>query len=151
MSIYLQNLEEFKQDFSCKKGNKEKYGEVNTDFILVNRILDLLPTYLFDDPTLKWLDPCTGKGYFSMILYKRLFKSLQTKIKAPKKRHQHIIKNMIYMVELNSDHIPTLYKIFGNTANIANDNFLEMKNMYFDIIIGNPPFNANGLKKVSHQ
>ncbi len=148
MSIYLQNLEEFKQDFSCKKGNKEKYGEVNTDFILVNRILDLLPTYLFDDPTLKWLDPCTGKGYFSMILYKRLFKSLQTKIKAPKKRHQHIIKNMIYMVELNSDHIPTLYKIFGNTANIANDNFLEMKNMHFDIIIGNPPFNANGLKKV---
>jgi tRNA1(Val) A37 N6-methylase TrmN6 len=148
MSIYSLNLSTFKQDFECKLENKEMYGEVSTDFILVNKILDLLPKHLFKNPRLKWLDPCAGKGYFSIILYKRLFKSLQTKIKAPRKRHCHIIHNMIYMVELNPCHLSELYKLFGENANILNADFLEMNNMQFNIIIGNPPFNANGVKKV---
>ena len=148
MSIYLQNIETFKQDFACTVGNKEKYGEVNTDFILVNKILDLLPTELFSMPELKWLDPCAGKGYFTMILYKRLFSFLKTEIKEPKKRHEHIIENMIFMVELNSEHIDNLYDTFGKNANIANVDFLDMDSMKFDIIIGNPPFNSDGLKKV---
>jgi len=148
MSIFNKDLRLFKQDFSCKDGNKEKYGEVNTDFRLVEKIIGLLPDLIFADPHLKWLDPCAGKGYFTMILYERLFKSLQPIIKNDKKRHDHIISKMIFMVELNPDHIPTLYETFGMNANIANVDFLEMKNMHFDIIIGNPPFNANGLKKV---
>ena len=148
MSIYLQNLALFKQDFNSKHENKEKYGEVHTDFILIDRILDLLPQELFLDTTLKWLDPCAGRGYFSMILYKRLFSSLRTKIRAPKKRHRYIIENMIFMIEVNSEHIPSLYETFGTTANISNEDFLERKNMQFDIIIGNPPFNIDGIKKV---
>ena len=148
MSIFNKDLQLFKQDFSCKDGNKEKYGEVNTDFRLVKKIIGLLPDSIFGDPDLKWLDPCAGKGYFTMILYERLFKSLQPIIKNDKKRHDHIISKMIFMVELNPDHIPILYETFGMNANIANVDFLEMKNMHFDIIIGNPPFNANGLKKV---
>ena len=148
MSIFSLQLEKYKQDFDCRQENKKKFGEVHTDFILVNKILDLLPTELFSDPALKWLDPCAGKGYFAMVLYKRLFESLRTKIKAPRKRHQHIIESMIYMIELNSEHIPLLYTIFGENANIACEDFLRMTNQRFDIIIGNPPFNANGLKKV---
>ena len=76
MSIFNKDLRLFKQDFSCKDGNKEKYGEVNTDFRLVEKIIGLLPDLIFADPHLKWLDPCAGKGYFTMILYERLFKSL---------------------------------------------------------------------------
>jgi len=148
MSIYSLNLSTFKQDFECERENKEMYGEVSTDFILVNKILNLLPKHLFENPRLKWLDPCAGKGYFSIILYKRLFESLQTKIKAPRKRHHHIIQNMICMVELNPCHLSELYNLFGENANIVNGDFLEMSEMKFDIIIGNPPFNANGIKKV---
>lgn len=148
MSIFSIDLDSFKQDFDTKMVNKEMYGEVHTDFILVNKILDLLPEHLFTDPNLKWLDPCAGRGYFPMVLYKRLFNSLHTKIKEPKKRHHHIIENMIYMIEINSDHISSLYDTFGETANIANNNFLELKKQSFDIIIGNPPFNTNGTKKV---
>jgi tRNA1(Val) A37 N6-methylase TrmN6 len=148
MSIYSLNLSTFKQDFECKPENKEIFGEVSTDFILVNKILNLLPQNLFENPKLKWLDPCAGKGYFSIVLYKRLFKSLQTEIQEPRKRHHHIIQNMIYMVELNPCHLSELYKLFGENANILNANFLEMSNMQFDIIVGNPPFNANGVKKV---
>ena len=148
MSIFSLQLEKYKQDFSASARNKEVYGEVNTDFLLVNKMIDLLPSELFSNPDLKWLDPCAGKGYFTMVLYKRLFESLRTKIKAPKKRHCHIIEKMIYMIELNSEHIPILYKVFGENANIANQDFLRMTNMKFDIIIGNPPFNSNGIRKV---
>ena len=135
MSIYTLDLRTFKQNLDCKKENKERYGEVNTDFNLINQMLDLLPRKLFTTPKLKWLDPCAGQGYFPMVLYKRLFKSLQTKIKAPKKRHEHIIKNMIYMIEINGEHIPCLYSIFGENANIAHGDFLTSSNMKFDIIL----------------
>ena len=143
MSIFNKDLQLFKQDFSCKDGNKEKYGEVNTDFRLVKKIIGLLPDSIFGDPDLKWLDPCAGKGYFTMILYERLFKSLQPIIKNDKKRHDHIISKMIFMVELNPDHIPILYETFGMNANIANVDFLEMKNMHFDIIIGKMNYDSN--------
>jgi hypothetical protein len=147
MSIVSMDMSTFKQDFKCDIGNKERFGEVITDFVLVNRILDLLPESLFLNPVLKWLDPCAGKGYFPIQLYIRLFDSLRTVIKEPKKRHRHIIEEMIYMIELNPEHIPLLFELFGENANIMSGDFLEMTNMKFDIIIGNPPFNMNGIKK----
>jgi len=148
MSISTIDLATHKQVFNVNINNKKTFGEVTTDFSLINKILDLLPQYLFENPSLKWLDPCAGKGYFSMVLYKRLFKSLQIKINCPSKRHQHIIQNMIWMVEINSEHIPFLYDVFGTEANIAHHDFLEMHEMNFDVIIANPPFNANGNIKV---
>ncbi len=53
MSIYTLDLRTFKQNFDCKKENKERYGEVNTDFNLINQLLDLLPRKLFTNPKLK--------------------------------------------------------------------------------------------------
>ena len=148
MSIKSINLSTFKQTFIVDEQNKKMYGEVSTDFHLVNRILDLLPPRLFKDPNLKWLDPCAGRGYFSMVLYKRLFKSLQNKIKSDELRHKHIIQNMIWMIELNPEHIPSLYTIFGKKANIFEKNFLTYTESCYDVIIGNPPYNANGSIKV---
>lgn len=148
MTIRSLNIDQYTQVFTAAKNNKVAYGEVHTDFILVNKILDLLPTYIFADPTKKWLDPCCGKGYFTIILYKRLFKSLSKCIPDTEKRHQHIIERMIYMIELNSEHIPQLYELFGEKANILNGNFLELTNQKYDVIIGNPPFNINGAIKV---
>ena len=151
MSIKDINIHTYSQKFDLPKHYKMEFGAVNTDFKLVNQILNLLPLHLFADPTLKWLDPCVGSGYFSMVLYKRLFVSLQTQIKSPIKRHNHIINNMIWMIELNTNYIPTLYEIFGENANIICGDFLEYSNLNFDIIIGNPPFNSNGIKKVPTQ
>ena len=125
MSIKSIDLSTFKQTFIVEEQNKKMYGEVSTDFHLVNRILDLLPLTLFENPNLKWLDPCAGRGYFSMVLYKRLFKSLQKIIKSDELRHKHIIQNMIWMVEVNPEHIPTLHTIFGKEANIFENNALN--------------------------
>ncbi len=148
MSVQTLCIDTFLQHFDVSPKNKELFGEVNTDFTLVNNILDLLPAYLFADPNKKWLDPCCGKGYFSIILYKRLYQSLHKAFPIPNERHTHIIENMIYMIELNGEHIPELFSLFGENANILNGDFLKTINQKYDIIIGNPPFNVNGRIKV---
>lgn len=148
MSISTQFLSNFQQNLISKKENKERYGEVFTNFTLIDKMLDLLPEELFENPNLKWLDPCAGTGYFMMKVYERLMKGLLTKKKALKKRHQHIITNQLYMIEVNDEHIPELFSIFGENANILMGNYLNYQNLEFDVIVGNPPFNVDGLIKV---
>ena len=145
MSIRTINLATYKQLFNVSLQNKNKFGEVNTDFSLVTKILNLIPIHKFKNPKLKWLDPCCGCGYFSIVLYKLLFTNLP--IENEEEKHNHIINNMLYMIEINEEHIPVLKEIFGENANIKCDNFLETTGSY-DMIIGNPPFNCNGAIKV---
>ena len=142
------NINNFKQDFNVPLERKSKYGEVITDFNLINKMLDLIPSKYYKNPNLIWLDPCCGSGYFMICLYKRLYKSLQTIIPEPNIRTIHIITKMIYMVEVNSDHIPLLKSIFGEKSNIISQDFLTYNNITPNIIIGNPPYNINGLIKV---
>ena len=147
MSIYSLFLNKHKQDLSVNIFNKEKYGEIFTPFHLIEKMFDLLPSSVFSNQNLKWLDPCAGRGAFGIILYRRLFKGLITEIKEPIKRHHHIIKNMIFMVEINPTHMAYLYSLFGEKLNIINDNYLDYTNLNFDIIVGNPPFNVDGFIK----
>jgi len=151
MSIYNKKIEDIQQIFNISNFNKHTYGEVNTDFILINKMLDMLPKNVFTDKNKKWLDPCCGKGYFPIVLYFKLFKSLQKTIPNSLKRHNHIIENMIYMIEINKEHIDELFELFGEKANIINDDFLNVTNQKYDIIMGNPPFNVNGIVKVPTQ
>ena len=105
MSILSLDIDSFEQDFSSK--NKDTLGEVHTDFKLIINMLNLIPVKYYKNPKLKWLDPCCGRGYFVMILYKKLFEHL-TMIENEEKRHNHIIENMIYMIEINSEHMSNL-------------------------------------------
>ena len=148
MSIFSLDLNTFKQDFSILNNNKEMYGEVHTDFKLINDMFEMIPNSYFKNPNLTWLDPCAGKGYFSIILYKKLFKGLSKVITDPHTRHNHIITEMIYMIELNIEFIPFLKKMFGEKSNIYHQNFLDFNKKKFDFIIGNPPFNFKGPIKV---
>lgn len=128
--------------------NKLVYGEVNTDLTLVNNMLDLVPKKIFTDPLLKWLDPACGQGNFMIALYKRLFKGLSILFPDPEKRKNHIHRNMLFMVEINGEHINHLHNTFPQ-ANIYHQDFLTFASPHpFDIILGNPPFNIQGLKKV---
>ena len=134
---------------SKEKKNKDKnqYGIVYTPTTLVNKILDLIPPKYFQDPSLTWLDLGAGKGAFTINLYDRLFKNLEPTISDLETRKNHIIKNMIFMVEIFPDHIIHLKEQFGKDANIITEDFLSL-NKYeyepFDFIIGNPPYNTNG-------
>jgi len=55
---------------------------------------------------------------------------------------------MIYMSEIRDENIVKLQELFGKEANIIKGDFLSYKEKQFDYIIGNPPYNCNGIKKV---
>ena len=147
MSIVEISIKDYKQEFETSK-NKEKLGAVNTDFELISKMLEVIPKSKFKNPDLKWLDPCCGGGYFMIVLFHKLYKSLEDSIPNNIERKKHIIEKMLYMVEINNSHISKLKEIFGESANIFNIDFFNFETKNFDIIIGNPPYNINGLKKV---
>jgi SAM-dependent methyltransferase len=149
MSIIHLDIQTFKQIFNVSKEIRYKYGEINTPFFLIEKILDLIDNYEFTLPNKKWLDIGTGCGYFSIVLYKRLFKGLEYNIKDPYERSNHIIQNMIYMTEIRKENCDILETIFGEKCNLFKGDFLSSTIIEtFDFVIGNPPYNNNGLKKV---
>jgi len=152
MSIKNLDFKSYNQDLTVNSENKLLYGEIFTPFSLIEKMFELIPNHLFYDKNLKWLDPGAGTGYFSVYLYFKLFETLKDSIPNDDERRNHIIKYMIYMVEINDNHVEHLKEVFGEDSNIFNYNFLEVKiapeEWKFDVVIGNPPFNYRGIKKV---
>jgi len=120
---------------------KEDFGEVPTPIQLIEEMLNRLPTTVWRDPHKRWLDPATGIGSFQMIVYERLMKGLSSWESSVTKRHHHIIKNMLFMCEINSSSITQVKKVFGSHVNISGDFLKHDFKDSFDIILGNPPFN----------
>lgn len=134
-----------KNNLTIRVKEKKEMGEVFTPIDIINQMLDTLPVIVFQNPHKKWLDPCCGKGHFAICIYLRLMKGLVSWEADCVKRSDHIIRHMLYMIEINEEHIACLYALFGTDANIVNDNILKVfKNIgdckKFDYIIGNPPF-----------
>ena len=140
------------EEFINKKvelSNKIKYGEVNTPINFIQSILSIIDPIFFSNPDLKWLDPGCGSGNFSITLFYLLDNGLKDVTIDKNLRQNHIIENMIYMIEIQESNINILKNIFGINANIIHQNFLTYDiDEKYDIIIGNPPFNYNGIIKV---
>ena len=151
-------LKLIQDNLAVKTEEKDRFGEVFTPPALIDEMFDKLPVEVWSNPDLKWLDPANGIGNFPMIAFTRLDEGLKDKIKDKKKRHEHIIKNMLYMVELNPKNVKIARRIFGKDANIFCGSFLEdgwQKSFgieKFDVIMGNPPFNKEqqGTRKGSY-
>ena len=128
---------------------KSKYGDVSTPQYFVEQILDLLPEDVWYKTDFTWLDIGCGNGIFIECVYNKLMNCLSQLIENEEDRKKHIINNMLFMIEINSYYIDNLKKKFTNESNIINQDFItyNFKNK-FDIIIGNPPYNNNGLIKV---
>lgn len=146
--IYQMNndeLEDFIQKYlPIKLLEKKKYGEVFTSPILIEKMLDLFPKNIWSNPHLKWLDPSAGVGFFMILIYQRLMVNLKSWESNDKKRSNHIIENMLYMVEINKINCNILVELFGHKSNISCSDFLSADMNYnkilFDCIVGNPPF-----------
>ena len=129
-----------------KKLEKDKYGEVFTSPVLINKMLDLFPKNIWTNHNLSWLDPSVGTGFFMIFVYMRLMNGLKKWESNEKKRSKHIIENMLFMVELNKNNCAVCTSIFGDNLNINCCDFLDtvnfprLKNESFDCIVGNPPF-----------
>lgn len=137
-----------KEYMPIKKAEKKQFGEVFTPIHLINSMLDTLPKELFQNPNLKWLDPTAGIGNFMIILYFRLMDELKSWQPDIEKRSNHILENMLYMIEINETNVEICKNIFlikeKNKYNIICKDFLSHEKdtnyLHFDIIIGNPPF-----------
>lgn len=148
MHIFHIDKHHYIQDTQTTKENKELYGEIFTPFSLITCMLNMLDQSVFSNPSHTFMDCGAGTGFFSMVLYWKLQEGLKDIIRCPRARSVHIITNMIYMSEIRSENITKLKILFGNEANIIEGDFLSYKEKHFDFIVGNPPYNCNGIKKV---
>ena len=158
MSIYNTKLSDIKQRFDVSKEDKLYYGEIYSPFSLIDAMFNLFESEVFKDPTKKWLDAGAGLGYFSILLFYKLDNGLSEIFPNEMERKAHIIEQMIYMVEIKEENINELKKTFGENGNIIHADFINHTNhtdhhhhhhtYTFDYIIGNPPYNSRGIKKV---
>ena len=138
---------------------KKKFGEVMTPLDLVKEMLNTLPTEVWSNPKLKWLDPANGTGPYPIMVIYKLMNGLKDCIglEDDEVRYKHIIENMIYVAELQPknmflylcavDPFDT-YKLNIYTGSFLEDGFnYHMKNVWkvdkFDIVMGNPPYQRN--------
>lgn len=147
MSIIDTDRDNFVQDLSVSIENKELYGEIFTPFSLIDKMLDLLPKEYYSEPSRTWLDSGAGSGYITMCLYWKLMNGLADVIIDTEERSKHIIEKMLFMSEISETNIQKLTQIFGDTANILEGDFHLVVGR-FDTIVGNPPYNTGGIKKV---
>ena len=133
----------------------KNYGEVLTPEVLVNDMLDTLPSDVWSNKDLKWLDPCNGVGTFPAVIVTRLMAGLKDVIPNDCERYKHIVNNMIYVCEIQAKNM-FLFQCSFNRENehklntyygsFLTDGFNEhMTNVWgvekFDIVLGNPPYN----------
>lgn len=74
--------------------------EVRTSPAIANRVLDLLPDEVWQDETLRWLDPGCKTGSFLREAAKRLLVGLREKIPDENERLEHILKNMLFGIAI---------------------------------------------------
>lgn len=151
LSTEQQILDYLESELEIIDKNKNEYGEVFTPLSLINEILDELPKSIWLNRDVKWLDPAAGIGHFSIVVYLRLVKSLAHAIPNETERKRHILKNMLYMVELNPANVRKMRHFFGaKDANISLADFLENAEKWkrdlgtseFHVILGNPPYQS---------
>jgi hypothetical protein len=154
-------LELIHKRLTPRKKQKEEKGEVFTPIEFVEEMLSHLPSSVWSNPALKWLDPANGIGNFPVVAFYKLDEGLKGWEPNETKRRKHIIENMLYMIEIQSNNTRVARNIFEKLCDKCNPNILttdslkitageltkkEFPNKY-DVIIGNPPFNTAGLVK----
>lgn len=132
-------------DDYCKK----TYAEVFTPLETVERVLNMLPPHVWSNPNLTWFEPAVGIGSFMVCIYYRLMAGLGDAIPDHKSRHRHVLRNMLFMSEINIKNINICRSIFGAEANIHHGDTMaldarRMQRLWgrtrFDVILGNPPY-----------
>tara|TARA_B100000035_G_scaffold66979_1_gene54737 strand:- start:1759 stop:3144 length:1386 start_codon:yes stop_codon:yes gene_type:complete len=142
---HLLNIKEFEY---IKINNKFIHSHVSTPYTIVKQMIDLIPNEMFYNKDYKWLDPGCGYGHFSIIIYQKLFKSIRPFFIDDIETHNHIVENMLYMIDVNDNMIDHVKKLFGSNCNATSLDFLQWNpDLKFDFIIGNPPY-VIGTKKV---
>ena len=155
-------LQILESHIKIRNEKKQQFGEVLTPISVIDSIYNEFPKDVWKNKDLKWLEPSSGVGNFTVILFYKLMKGLEDIIKNPKERANHIVSSMIYMIEIDEENVKTCLNIFhtlcpSTKPNIWKGNFLDISSKdgialehfpkEFDIILGNPPYNTAGTKR----
>ena len=114
---------------------------------------------IYTEDGIKWFDPAVGIGNFPVAVYLKLLEGLKPKIPNEEERRKHILENMIYASELTPKNVFIYKKIFcgdkyklniyqGDTMKMDVKKEFKLPSDFdgFDVVMGNPPYNANGTK-----
>jgi hypothetical protein len=137
------------------------FGEVFTPRQLIDEMLDTLPVDVWGKPDLKWLDPAVGIGNFPAAILDRLMVGLESVIPNEDDRRKHILEEMLFMCDISTKNLFLLYQLFDRNnefkLNVYRGSFLtedfdkHMKDVWglegFDVVVGNPPYNKDGVGK----
>jgi hypothetical protein len=149
--ILTMNIEEIERKLE-KSGTFKKTICKN----IIKKSLNNLPTCVWMNPDLKWLYISDGIGFFPLLVYEGLVEELpllhntEDGYSNVNNKKQWILKNMIYIVEINKKDAKLYKKILGKHMNLSIIDFMDSNNSWkkdfngieqFDIIMCNPPVN----------
>lgn len=77
------------------KSRIKQSGEVFTPATLIHEMLDKLPSKVWSNPNLTWLEPSAGDGNFLIEIKARLLQAGHNE--------KHILDNMLFSIELIDD------------------------------------------------
>lgn len=75
-------------------------NEVFTPPRVANEVLDLLPEHVWNDATLRWLDPASKTGVFPREITRRLMVGLADALPDESERLRHILTQMVHAVPI---------------------------------------------------
>ncbi len=74
--------------------------EIFTPPTVADAALDLLPSDVWADPELRWVDPGAKSGIFLREITRRLLSGLEEAIPDPQERLEHILREMVFGIAI---------------------------------------------------
>lgn len=155
LEVFIRSYNQLSLDdkLKCLQMIDARKGLVFTPERIVNMMLDTFPKEKWSNKNTKLCDTCCKSGIFLREAYKRFDIGLKDVIINDIERKNWILTNMLYGVASNELCQLVSYTTI-NCKNIVLDKN-EFKDMKFDVIIGNPPYqneqdNASDPKPLYH-
>jgi len=131
----IKGIEKIKDEINkltkYRKEHADTFGEVFTEFYLIEEHVSNIDSKLFEDPNSTFLDPCSGFGSYSIILIERLMEGLKDWEPNIEKRYKHILENQIFMVEIQKESCEVIERLFNPKGkyklNLYNQSFLNFE------------------------